>query len=173
MVATQKLITYTFLRNMSKSRKFGKWAQFKKKCYFNLNFSVFRPLKHKSPFSPTTGNYILGCQIKSSPFRIVFLIHTAPNVQPERYPLDFTFLTCNIRVPLIISLFKPSWIHKYIENNSIIKGVTGRLEGLLCFETIRNTGYNGVLITLRVKINVDEWKDIINIPKRMTETCIT
>ncbi|KAE9528891.1 hypothetical protein AGLY_012466 [Aphis glycines] len=26
----------------------------------NLNFGVFRPLKHKPPFSPTTGNYILG-----------------------------------------------------------------------------------------------------------------
>ena len=24
----------------------------------NLNFDVFRPLKHKPPFSPTTGNYI-------------------------------------------------------------------------------------------------------------------
>ncbi|KAE9537903.1 hypothetical protein AGLY_005875 [Aphis glycines] len=26
----------------------------------NLNFGVFGPLKHKPPFSPTTGNYILG-----------------------------------------------------------------------------------------------------------------
>ncbi|KAF0768002.1 hypothetical protein FWK35_00006086 [Aphis craccivora] len=25
-----------------------------------LNLVVFRPLKHKSPFSPSTGNYILG-----------------------------------------------------------------------------------------------------------------
>ncbi|KAF0749509.1 Uncharacterized protein FWK35_00021566, partial [Aphis craccivora] len=26
----------------------------------NLNFAVFRPLKHKPSFPPTTGNYILG-----------------------------------------------------------------------------------------------------------------
>ncbi|KAF0757851.1 Uncharacterized protein FWK35_00016725 [Aphis craccivora] len=26
----------------------------------NLNFAVFRPLKYKPPFSPTSGNYILG-----------------------------------------------------------------------------------------------------------------
>ncbi|KAE9532817.1 hypothetical protein AGLY_009898 [Aphis glycines] len=32
---------------------------------FNLNFGVFRPLKHKPPFSPPTRKYILRCEIIS------------------------------------------------------------------------------------------------------------
>ncbi|KAF0765214.1 Uncharacterized protein FWK35_00013085 [Aphis craccivora] len=45
----QKLITFKFLRNLSKTRKLKN----------NLHFGVFRPSKYKPPFSPTTGNYIL------------------------------------------------------------------------------------------------------------------
>ncbi|KAF0765782.1 Uncharacterized protein FWK35_00010521 [Aphis craccivora] len=49
MVVIQKLITvpYEFI-----SHKYLK--------IFNLNSGIFRPLKHKPPFSPTIRNYILG-----------------------------------------------------------------------------------------------------------------
>ncbi|KAE9541249.1 hypothetical protein AGLY_004494 [Aphis glycines] len=77
-------VSFKFLRNLSKTRKFAMRLNFKFSTksrndndlssndfkYFisrrylkilqNLNFGVFRPLKHKPPFSPTTGNYILG-----------------------------------------------------------------------------------------------------------------
>ncbi|KAE9525152.1 hypothetical protein AGLY_014566 [Aphis glycines] len=82
-------MVFKFLRNLSKTRKFAMRLNFKflrnrvtitiysqtilNICYYsksissrylkilpNLNFGVFRPLKHKPPFSPTTGNYILG-----------------------------------------------------------------------------------------------------------------
>ncbi|KAF0760749.1 Uncharacterized protein FWK35_00008307 [Aphis craccivora] len=69
MVVTQKLITFKFLRNLTKTRKFARQNTTLKfsinKFYLktteifnfsekNLNFGVFRPLKHKPPFSPTT-----------------------------------------------------------------------------------------------------------------------
>ncbi|KAE9542780.1 hypothetical protein AGLY_002691 [Aphis glycines] len=81
---TQKLIDglkFEFIRNMSKLGKFarnfvvGKSFSInfssnickknstgfrQKKFMSNLNFGVFQSLKHKPPFSPTTGNYILG-----------------------------------------------------------------------------------------------------------------
>ncbi|KAF0762464.1 Nucleic-acid-binding protein [Aphis craccivora] len=80
-------LKFTFLRNLSKTQKFeilkiknttlsfpycndNDLSSYDFKCFIsrrylkilpfllrNLNVGVFRPLKHKPPFSPTTGNY--------------------------------------------------------------------------------------------------------------------
>ncbi|KAE9521275.1 hypothetical protein AGLY_018338 [Aphis glycines] len=56
---------FTFLRNLLKTRKFEILKYFISYLdwhflHMNLNFGVFMPLKHKSPFSPINENYILG-----------------------------------------------------------------------------------------------------------------
>ncbi|KAE9543100.1 hypothetical protein AGLY_003011 [Aphis glycines] len=66
-------------------------SKYLKILYKNLNFGVFKPLKHKPvPFPPTTGNYILGRQI----IFVQNLIHTAPNVQ-----------LCGIHLPVFFCVY--------------------------------------------------------------------
>ncbi|KAE9533264.1 hypothetical protein AGLY_009305, partial [Aphis glycines] len=57
----------------------------------NLNFGVFKPLKHKPLLSPTTINYIQGSRlVKSSLIRITSIIVTYYTAQ--HYSLDYSFL---------------------------------------------------------------------------------
>ncbi|KAE9526904.1 hypothetical protein AGLY_013552 [Aphis glycines] len=82
----------------------------------NLNFGVFRPLKYKPSFSPTTGNYILGLQIifvqnqtdQNNTFRQ--LIRTISNLRYEIRELAKKMDTMDQRLTKKISI---SWEKMY------------------------------------------------------------